>query len=206
MYIIDRYAYSNALRRIDPAQKGGLAIFTILLCLLLDRPAVGLLALAWMFVLATVWARVPPQLFARVLLAEGAFLALSVLGVAVSIGLEPPSLPYMWQFGPLWFGTAPEALAESLRLLTRALGCAAALNFLILTTPLVDIIDLLRRLRVPETLIEVMTVIYRAIFILLESLHRMFTAQDARLGYRTPRCAMQTWVAIESRDLGWAAL
>ncbi len=50
---IDRHAYSNRLRLIDPAQKGGLAVLAIGLCLLLDRPAVGLLTMAWMLALTT---------------------------------------------------------------------------------------------------------------------------------------------------------
>lgn len=199
MYIIDRYAYSNALRPIDPAQKSGLAMVTILLCLLLNRPSVGFPAFVWMSVLTVWWARIPFPVFGRILLAEGAFLVLSVAGVAISIGLHAPELPYTLSIGAFWLGTSPEALTESLRLLTRALGCAAALNFLILTTPLIDTIELLRRLRIPDTLIEVMTIVYRAIFVLLESMQRIHTAQDARLGYQTPQRAMQSVAMLSSQ-------
>jgi cobalt/nickel transport system permease protein len=191
MHHIDRHAYSNAIRTLDPAQKGALAAFAILLCLLLDRPAVGLLTIGWMLALTTLWARVPPLVFGRTLLAEGLFLMLSVASVAVSVS-RSQSGPAVWQLGPLWLSTSPAALDLAARLFTRALGCAAALNFLILTTPLTDLIELLRRLRVPETLIELMTIIYRAIFVLLESLNRMRTAQDARLGFSSPQRAMRS--------------
>jgi cobalt/nickel transport system permease protein len=193
MRIIDSYAYTNALRQVDPAQKGGLALLAILLCLLLDRPVVGLLTLGWMFAFATLWARIPPLVFGRVLLAEGLFLALSVVGVAVSVGIEPAAAPVAaWWFGPFWIGASQETLARAARLLTRALGCAAILNFLILTTPLTDLIVLLRRLRLPETLIDLMTITYRSIFVLLESLQRMARAQDARLGYSNAWRAMRS--------------
>ncbi|NJO83957.1 MAG: cobalt ECF transporter T component CbiQ [Blastochloris sp.] len=200
MHLIDRYAYNNALRRTDPAQKGGLAVLTILLCLLLDRPTVGLLAVAWMLALTALWARVPAFAFGRTLLAEGLFLLLSVVGVALSVSLsQPDAAPLAWRIGPLWFSTSSDALDLALRLLTRALGCAAALNFLILTTPLTDLIELLRRLRIPETLIELMTLIYRAIFVLLESLERMRIAQDARLGYHDARRAMRSAALLGSQ-------
>ncbi|MFV9505807.1 MAG: cobalt ECF transporter T component CbiQ [Oscillochloridaceae bacterium umkhey_bin13] len=192
MHLIDRYAYSNAIRTLDPAQKGGLSGLALLLCLFLDRPVVGLLTIIWMFALTTLWARIPVLVFGRVLLTEGLFLAFSVLGVAVSISLSPPTSTMAWQVGPLWLSTSIEALELTLRLLTRALGCAAALNFLILTTPLTDLIEVLRRLRLPETLIELMTLIYRAIFVLLESLERMRTAQDTRLGFSTPGRALRS--------------
>lgn len=200
MHVIDRYAYTNALRRVDPAQKGGLALLAILLCLLLDRPAVGLLTLLWMTALTTLWARTPLLVFGRTLLAEGLFLTLSVLGVALSVSLAPSALPAAaWQIGPLWFSTSPTALDLATRLFTRALGCAAALNFLILTTPLIDLIELLRRLRLPETLIDVMTITYRTIFVLLESLQRIYTAQDSRLGYRNAKRSMQSAALLSSR-------
>lgn len=180
MRLIDRYAYSSRLRRIDPAQKGGLALLAILLCLLLDRPAVGLLAVGWMPPLTVRWARVPLRVFGRVLLAEGLFLTVSALGVALSVGLAPAPPPaWAWQLGPLWLSSGPAALDSAARLLARALGCAAALNFLTLTTPLTDLIDLLRRLRLPETLIDLMTLVYRTIFVLFECLQRMAVAQDA---------------------------
>lgn len=202
MQLIDRYAYNNALRRVDPAQKGGLAVLTILLCLVLNRPAVGFLAVAWMLALTTLWARVPALVFGRVLLTEGLFLLFSVVGVALSVSLgQPAAAAAAWRIGPLWFSTSSEALDLALRLLSRALGCAAALNFLILTTPLTDLIELLRRLRVPETLIELMMIIYRAIYVLLESLQRMRTAQDARLGYRDARRAMQSTALLGSQLL-----
>ncbi len=196
MHHIDRHAYSNAIRTLDPARKGGLAVLAIVLCLLLDRPAVGLLTIAWMLALTALWARVPTMVFGRALLAEGMFLAFSVAGVALSVRLgDPGAAGVVWRIGPIWVSTGSEALDLALRILTRALGCAAALNFLILTTPLIDLIELLRRLRVPETLIELMTLIYRAIFVLLESLERMRTAQDARLGFSDP------WRALRSTGL-----
>ena len=54
-----------------------------------------------------------------------------------------------------------------------------------LTTPLVDMLELFRRWRVPVILVDIMVVVYRFIFVLLESLDRMYMAQDSRLGYNT---------------------
>jgi cobalt/nickel transport system permease protein len=191
MDTIDRYAHSNAIRCLDPAQKGALALLAMGLCLALDRPLVGLLTVGWMLALTVGWARVPAPVFGRVALAQGLFLAASAAGVSLAAGLgAAPAATWALRAGPLWVGTGPVALATALRLVARALGCASALNFLILTTPLVDLIELLRRLRAPEVLVDLMTLTYRAIFVLLESLTRMHTAQGARLGYAGPRQAM----------------
>lgn len=190
MDMIDRYAHGNAIRCIAPAQKGGLALLALGLCLLLDRPLVGLLTIGWMLALTVRWARVPARVFGQVMLAQSLFLIISTLGVVLSGGLGVAPSGAAIQIGPLWLGIDPQASATGLRLVTRALGCAAALNFLILTTPLVDLIELLRRLRTPALLIDLMTLTYRAIFVLLESVKRMPMVRATWRGYAAPRQAL----------------
>jgi cobalt/nickel transport system permease protein len=151
----------------------------------LNSIAVGLLAILWMFGLAVLAARIPLRVFVGVLLAEGTFLALTTIGVALSITVKDPTgiAQWAWQVGPLWLSSSPERVQLAATLIARALGCTSAMNFLALTTPLVDLIDLARRLRVPPVLVDMMTVIYRFIFVLLESLERMHTSQESRMGY-----------------------
>jgi cobalt/nickel transport system permease protein len=200
MHLIDRYAYTNRIRHIDPAQKAALALLVIVLCLLLNRVLVGVVALAWMFGLAVVWAGIPWHIIGRLLLAEGLFLVLAVVGVALSFSTAPlpPAFQDM-QVGPLWVGTSAGSMTLAALLVSRALGCAAAMNFLALTTPLVDLVGLLRRLRVPVVLIDLASVMYRFVFVLLESMQRMHTAQQSRLGYATRRAAMRSSGLLASR-------
>jgi cobalt/nickel transport system permease protein len=192
MQLIDHFAYSNSSRAVDPMYKASFALLVMVLCLVLDRPLVGLLAVAWMWGLATCWARLPALLFGRVLLAEGLFLLLAVTGIALSLGTTPVQGGWNWSCGPLWMGCSALSLETAARLASRALGGAAAMNFLALTTPLVDLIDALRRLRTPALLIDLMTLIYRFIFTLLESLTTMRTAQESRLGYVNFRRGMSS--------------
>ncbi|MCB0213372.1 MAG: cobalt ECF transporter T component CbiQ [Anaerolineae bacterium] len=192
MHIIDCYAYSNKIRAVDPAQKAGLAITVLLLCLLLNRPLVSLLAVVWMWGLAVWQAGLPPFVFGRVLLAELFFLMLATVAVALSVSTRAPTDPEAWllSLGPVWISSTPAALYNAINLVLRALGAASAMNFLALTTPLVDLVELMRRLRLSPILIDLMTVMYRFIFVLLESLNRMYAAQESRLGYSSYRRSM----------------
>lgn len=187
MHIIDQYAYGNRIRKVDPAYKFGLALTVLLLCLLLSKPLVGAVAVIWMFALAVGLARVPARVFRRVLLAEAIFLILTTIGVVLSISLVNPAKISTWvvQIGPLWFSSSPDALEQGVTLVLRALGCASAMNFLALTTPLIDILELFRRWKMPVILIDIMTIIYRFIFVLLDTLNTIYKAQDSRLGYHT---------------------
>jgi cobalt/nickel transport system permease protein len=192
MSIIDRYAYNNRLRAVDPAYKAGLALLVLLACLVADRPAVGLLAAAWMGLLAVLLAGLPAGVFCRVLLAELFFLLLASIGIAVDVhlasGAALAAAPGAWslQVGPFLITSSPQMVDAALHVVFRALGATAALNFLALTTPLVDLVNLLRRLRVPALLIDLMTVTYRFIFILFDTFGRIYTAQCCRLGYSSP--------------------
>ncbi len=185
MHIIDQYAYSNRLRHIDPAYKAGLALTVLTLCLALNEPLVGMTAVAWMYLLAVRLAGLSARVFGRTLAAEAAFLMLTTVGVALSFSLTPPGdiAAWAWSVGPVWVSSSPQSLTLAITLIARALGAASAMNFLALTTPLVDIIELLRRWRVPIILIDLMAVVYRFIFVLLDSLDTMYKAQGSRLGY-----------------------
>lgn len=110
---------------------------------------------------------------------------MATVAVALSISLTAPANPEAWLLpvGPLWISSTPADIYKAANLVLRALGAASAMNFLALTTPLVDLVDLLRRLRFSPILIDLMTVMYRFIFVLLDSLNRMYMAQDSRLGY-----------------------
>ncbi len=198
---IDRYAYSSHIRTLDPAYKAGLALAVILLCLALSRPAVGLLAVGWMVGLLIGWAGVPPRIVLRVLLGEATFLALAVGGVAFSVGLGPTlpdSATWGGRLGPLWLASSPAALELAATLAGRALGCASAMSFLALTTPLVDLVDLARRLHAPPLLIDLATLIYRFTFELLDTLERMRIAQSNRLGYADFRRSMASAALLAS--------
>lgn len=172
MHLIDRIAYASPLRFIDPAQKAGFAVAVIALCLALNRPLEGVAAALAVGLLSLSLGRVSAGVMRRVVLAEGFFLAASVVGVAVSVRFDPFSV-----------GLTPHGLESALALFSRSLGCVLAMNFLSLTTPVIDLVDLGHRLRLSPLLLDLMTVMYRFVFTLLESLERIHTAQKARLGY-----------------------
>lgn len=201
MEIIDRYAYSNRLRLVDPIYKAALAGLTLVLCLALDSIAVGLVSILWMLCLAVLVARIPLRVFLGVLIAEGAFMVLTTIGVALSITIQNPTgmAEWAWHVGPFWLSSSPDRLQLGATLVARALGCASAMNFLSLTTPLVDLIDLARRLRFPPILVDIMTIVYRYIFVLLESLERMHTAQESRSGYANFRRGMSSAALLATR-------
>jgi len=194
MHWIDRYAYSNRIRKLNPAYKAGLSLIVILACLIIDRSPVSVAVIFLATSLSIFWAGLPAGFVIKVLTAEGSFLLFGVLGVAVSINTVPVQGGLV--IGPFWVNVTPETIDLAVRLLLRALGCTAMMNFLALTTPMVDLIDLLKRMHVSEILIDLMTLIYRFIFTLLDSLDRMILAQEVRMGFNGWRNSLQSTANI----------
>jgi cobalt/nickel transport system permease protein len=198
LHIIDQHAHHNRIRSLDPACKVGLALTVLLLCLVFNKPWVGLAAVGWMFLLAVRLAGLGWRTFGRVVLVEGTFMILTTIGVVLSVSLTDPGdiSPWAIRLGPLWLSSSPDSLYQGITLVTRALGAASAMNFLALTTPLVDMLELFRRWHMPVILVDIMVIVYRFIFVLLESLNTMYMAQDSRLGYHT-----SYWRAMNSAAL-----
>ena len=183
--LIEQCAYSNRWRTVSPAAKG---LFTLggFIAAFATGQAVIATAVAGLIVLVTLLgAGVSPARFLRVALPPLGFLLLGCLSLAYSLDLGGES-------GKLVVRWLPGGWALIQQLAARSLGALAALLFLALTTPMIDLIALFRRLKIPEVLLEIMVLCYRMLFVFSEALHDTHTAQAARLGYATPRLALRS--------------
>lgn len=133
--------------------------------------------------------RVRPRLLLRCLWVPMSFILIGALTVLVTVS---------WgERGPQ-IGLAPQMVPTAASLLVRGISGALAMFLLATTTPMVDLFAALRRAHLPDPLIEVASLIYRLVFVLLESARTIREAQVSRLGHATPAAAyrsMSTLVA-----------
>jgi len=124
-------------------------------------------------------------LYVRVAAPALFFLGISCLSLAFSLDFngEAQAMP---------FHLTPSGLRQVADVSARSLAALAALLFLVLTTPLIDLIALLRRLKTPELLLEMMVLCYRMLFVFSAAVHDTLTAQSARLGYATTGLALRS--------------
>lgn len=173
MLAIDHHAWTNRWRDRHPVEKllpaGGLLLLTLALPPLTTGPLVlGSMALA------TVWgAGVPLKTLLSVLAVPAAFLLAGVPFLAVSVDFTAGFSLYLSSAG----------LHMALETTVRALAAMSCLAFLTLTTPLTDLIPLLRRVGTPTSIIELVLLIYRLVFVFVERALTGRQAQTARLGY-----------------------
>ena len=129
-------------------------------------------------VVSVAGARIPLSRYLRISAPPLLFLLASALSLVVS-------LDFGSSVTGVSFHVAESDFPRIAQTVSRSLACLSALLFLALTTPLSDIISLLRRCKLPETLLDLMTLCYRTLFVLSEAVHETITAQSARLGYTT---------------------
>ena len=183
MLHIDRYAYCNRLRRIHPAEKVCLAGTALLVSLVGAPPVAPLLVLAVMAGVTVLWAGIPWRYYLRLVAVGSGFLVLGLPAVALKVGPEGEGLLWGVRVGALFLGLDRAGVWQALYLLARCLGALSGLYFLALTTPVTEILHLLRRLGLPGLLLELMGLVYRYLFVLLETAGSVYVSQTARGGY-----------------------
>lgn len=184
--LIEQSAYANRWRRVSPGAKGLFALCGFVAAFLAaNEPWVGGLVVASLAAATLIGARVRLGHYLRVAAPPLFFLAISSLSLAFSLDNN--------QAGDgLAVHTTATGLQQVTQVTTRSLGGLAALLFLVLTTPLTDLIALLRRLKMPELLLDIMVLCYRTLFVFSEAMHDMRTAQAARLGYASALLSLRS--------------
>ena len=94
--------------------------------------------------------------------------------------------------------------AATALVVARACGALSCLGALSLTTPMPDIIAVLRRLHCPDLVVDLMYLIYRYIFILLSLNHAMLTAARSRLGLRDLKTSLRATGMIYANLLSYS--
>lgn len=89
-----------------------------------------------------------------------------------------------------------ESLFTATKISVKAMCSVTCLYMISLSTPMHEIIKVLRKWKLPEIMIELMFLIYRFIFVLLEVYYNMKTAAKTRLGYVNLRRSYQSFFGI----------
>ncbi|KNZ71143.1 cobalt ABC transporter permease [Thermincola ferriacetica] len=185
MLNIDQLAYSNRLRYVHPVEKFIFSIVTMGLCLAFTSIHLYAAVVVLMGFGVLALARIPWQVYLRLMLLPAGFLFIGVLTVIISVGGTGYDWIYRWNLGPLSLGIRHTDLVLGLNIFGKALAAVSCLYFLSLTTPMVEMISVLKRLRVPALFIELMGLVYRFIFVLMETAQKIHTSQSSRCGYAT---------------------
>ena len=111
------------------------------------------------------------------------FLIFGTIAIAIGFSMRPVGQYHVHFLNLFYIYWSKASLLKAGGLVFKALGAVSALYMMTLTTPLSEIIAVLRKAHIPKLIIELMNMIYRYIFIMIDTHSRMKNSAESRLGY-----------------------
>lgn len=196
MIHIDHYAYLSKIKNVNPFQKMMFSLVTLATCILLNNVWVSLWVILAMAGYTVLKGGIPLAFFVRLMLLPISFLLIGLLTIAVNFQAEATGLLWAAPVGSQWVGISQSGLHLASGIFMKALGATACLYALSLNTPMVALLSAFRRMGLPVLLADLMGLIYRFIFVLLDTSASIMTAQHARLGYGSIRTGYHSFGAM----------
>lgn len=179
---IDLCANRSGLAQVSPGLKLGLFTGVLAATVAIGSPWFSTLVALTMGLICLGPGRVPARNYLSILTTPLAFVLMSGLALVFDLSQTASGVLNLPFFGAYLIAT-PETQGRALGVMLTAIGAVSCLFTLSLSTPLSEIIRVLRKLRVPELIIELMFLIYRYIFVLLKTVRSLKTAAASRLGF-----------------------
>lgn len=197
---IDFYAYASKIRSWNPTFKVVFSFMTLLLCVGLNNPLVSATVIIGMAYLTVIKGGLPLSAYISVLLIPITFIILGTVAIGIDFSSQP-----LGQFNLfVGFGyvfTSVDKLREMAFLMLKVFGAISAMIMMTLSTPSSEIIGVLRKAHVPKLIIELMNLIYRYIFILMDVFNNMRNSADSRQGYCDFKTSCYTFGSVASNML-----
>lgn len=183
MLIIDQYAYTNQIKSVSPLIKITFCFLGIGLSLLIDASIFHSMIFGINLLLLVLVAKIDFKTYMSLLKIPVVFLLMSILSIVITIGTTKDtsiiSIPLLYTH----IQVTSQSFLMGKELLMKALASISCTYFMILTTPMIDLIRVLKKLKVPTVIVEIMVLTYRFIFIVLEEANNIYIAQKIRYGY-----------------------
>jgi cobalt ECF transporter T component CbiQ len=194
MFEVDELAYRSAALKWSPAGKF-LFVLALLVASLMARTllvplvvlVIGVLLLGY-----SIHFRFPKVIGLVIL--EG--LGIIVLGGLVIAIATPGTTVWTWDLFLFKLAFTDAGLSTATLITLRALAGISVMLFFATSTPIPHFADMLVRLKVPKEFAEMMVMVYRYSFMLLDEAGRMHLAAQCRLGFRGRMNTLRTYAKM----------
>ena len=193
--LLEDIAQKNGLSEVNAYVKLAAGLGAILLCLL----STGYIAPLFIAIVLTcailILARVDAKTYAELFIVPFGFAIMSIAGIILITGGQ--DIFWQWDILPSFsLSITRESINQGMFVFCRVIGGMSAMIFIALTTPMTDIFIVFRQCRIPEVVIDLMMIIYRTIFILIDQIIQIYHAQVMRLGYSTYRESLHSFATL----------
>ncbi|AKN31461.1 cobalt ABC transporter permease [Clostridium carboxidivorans P7] len=199
-FSIDFYSYSSKIRHWNPIFKVALSVLVLILCIVLNNPYVSIMVIIAMTYVTVVKGELPLREYLSVMTIPMTFILLGTFTIAIDFSRQPLG-QYNLYLGFAYVFTSNLKLEEAVFLILKVFAAISALQMMTLSTPSSEIIYVLRKAHVPKLIIELMNMIYRYIFVLMDVYSKMKNSAESREGYCDFKTSCYTFGGIASNML-----
>ncbi|MGH4120253.1 cobalt ECF transporter T component CbiQ [Clostridium sp.] len=197
---IDFYAYNSKIRHWNSTFKVSFSVLTLILCIAFETPYVSIIVIISMAYLTIVKGGLPSNEYLSIMAIPIVFILLSTFTIAIDFSVQPMG-QYNLYLGFCYAFTSMAKLKEMVFLILKVFAAISALQMMTLSTPSSEIIYVLRKAHVPKLIVELMNLIYRYIFILIDVYTKMKNSAESRQGYCDFKTSCYTFGSIASNML-----
>ena len=200
VFSIDYYAYISAIRDWNPMFKVFFSLAVLILVIAIDSLYVSLFVLITMGFLTVARGRIPLHQYISTLSIPIVFVLVGSLTIALSFARQPLG-QYNLHLGFFYVYTSDADLLRMVNLMAKAMAAVSALFMMTLSTPSGEIISVMRKVHVPKLFVELMNMIYRYIFVIMETNRKMHDSAESRLGYVDYKTSVKSFTGTASNLL-----
>lgn len=197
MIAIDKLCYASRLRKKNGTVKFAYATVTLLILVISRSVPAAIIVLLLNGFLTIKKGGVRSRRYLHFMTLPLIFLILSTLAILFHVRKEPMDL-FALPVGSWYLTVSREGLQYAMQLILTALASVSCLYFLSMTTPMPDILNVLHKLHCPRLLGELMLLIYRYIFVLMDTAGKIRISQQSRLSNKDYRTAVKSFGALGS--------
>lgn len=197
---IDRVSRESKLSRSSSKIKMLISFTLILLCLLSNKPYIGLACFLISAFIVVVLGGMDLKSYISYISIPTAFIFIGVLAILFNYSESRPDI-LSWKFFNSYIGISSKSQLQSRLILAKSFGAVSSLYILSLTTPMSEIIYSMKSFRLPNIFIDLMYLIYRCIFIIYNMYISMKLSAKSRLGYIDYKRSIKTTAKLYSNLL-----
>ncbi len=188
---IDVLAHQSKLKKISPRIKF-ITFFTLMvMCIFSKRVFYGLLLFCIVSLIIVIAGGLDVRKYINLISLPMSFLMLSCLVILFQFEDSPIGVLNFNIFGIYIVMTKATQIVASL-VIARSMGALSCLYAISVTTPMSDLIETLHKLRCPNILINLMYLIYRYAFLVMDIYNKLKVATDSRLGFSDFKSSMKS--------------
>lgn len=183
---IDEYAYSSKLKNWNSSFKVLFSFIIMILSICSHNVIVPILIAVSAGVITVYNGRIRIREYISLMCIPLVFLIMTSIAIVLDFRIS----------GGFSVKVLPENVYKAVYISCRAMGAVSAMYMMSLSTPVTEIIAVLGNLKLPSIIIELMNLMYKYIFVLLDSQAKMKNSAAARLGYCNFRTSLKTFALI----------